>query len=198
MSATIYIEGGGDSKELHTRCREAFHKLLSRCGFSGRMPQLVACGRRETAYRDFKIAHASARGAYVAMIVDSEDPVANVNETWAHLAVRDKWAKPDGADDEQVFLMVTCMETWIVSDHETLAGHYGQQLQVSALPALSDLETRARDDIQGALSHATRTCANAYRKGKRSFEVLGKLNPETLEAHLPSFKRMRVVLGNRL
>ncbi len=40
MSATIFLEGGGDSKELHIRCREGFRQLLEKCGFKGRMPRL--------------------------------------------------------------------------------------------------------------------------------------------------------------
>ena len=30
MKKVIYLEGGGDSKELHTRCREGFRKLLEK------------------------------------------------------------------------------------------------------------------------------------------------------------------------
>ena len=121
MSAKIYIEGGGDSKELHIRCRQAFRQLLAKCGFEGRMPRLIACGGRDAAFEDFKTAHRNnPQIMYIALLVDSEDPVANIEETWTHLNVRDKWAKPDGAGDEQALLMTTCMETWIVSDRTAL------------------------------------------------------------------------------
>jgi len=43
-----------------------------------------------------------------------------------------------------------------------------------------------------------RNCTNAYRKGDRSFEILGKLSPTALEKHLPSFKRARRILDERL
>ena len=43
-SSVIYLEGGGESKELHSRCREGFRKLLEKNGFKGNMPRLVACG----------------------------------------------------------------------------------------------------------------------------------------------------------
>ena len=66
------------------------------------------------------------------------------------------------------------------------------------LPALHDLEGRARDAIQNALAHATRKCSNAYTKGKRSFEVLGQLDPETLIKYLPSFARVRRILDASL
>ena len=132
------------------------------------------------------------------MLIDSEDPVADIKETWAHLKQRDGWDKPEGAENEQVLLMVTCMETWIVSDRKTLRSHYGSNLQESALPALEDMETRDRKSIQNALSHATRECENSYTKGKHSFEVLAALDPSALSPHLPSFVRFARVLDDKL
>lgn len=105
---------------------------------------------------------------------------------------------PSGATNEQALFMTTCMETWIVADRATLAEHYGTDLQESALPALHNLEGRARDAVQDALSHATSKCRNAYMKGKRSFEVLGKLDPAVLAKHLPSFVRVRRILDASL
>src|SRR5208282_6871148 len=115
-----------------------------------------------------------------------------------HLQDRDHWSRPNGATEEQVLLMTTCMETWIVADRATLAGHYGSDLQESALPALHNLEGRTRDIIHNALAQATRNCSNAYIKGKRSFEVLGRLDPETLSKHLPSFVRVCRILDASL
>ena len=113
MSAIIYLEGGGDSKELHTRCRESFRRLLERCGYreQKRMPRLVACGGRDATFDDFCCAHANGRGQFVALWIDSEDALADLERTWAHLKARDGWEQPAGADDEQVLFMTTCMET---------------------------------------------------------------------------------------
>ena len=198
MRAYIYIEGGGDSKELHVRCRQGFRQLLERCGFSGRMPRLVACGGRSAAYGDFKTAHESNKAEYVAMLIDSEKPVSNPEETWDHLRNCDRWERPDGADDEQVLFMTTCMETWIVADRDTLRQHYGSSLQESALPLLISLEQGNRQDIQEGLKRATRNCSNAYQKGKRSFEILGKLEPETMVSNLPAFQRAKRILNEKL
>ena len=132
VRAYIYIEGGGNSKDLHIRCREGFARLLERCGFSGRMPRLRACGARSEAYSDFKTAHESNKAEYVAMLIDSEEPVSDPEKTWGHLKNRDLWEQPNGADDEQVLFMTTCMETWIVADRDTLRKHYGSSLQESA------------------------------------------------------------------
>ncbi len=198
MRAYIYIEGGGDSKGLHVQCRQGFRQLLERCGFSGRMPRLVACGGRSAAYSDFKTAHESNKAEYVAMLIDSEKPVSNPEETWDHLRNCDRWDRPDGADDEQVLFMTTCTETWIVADRDTLRQHYGSSLQESALPSLISLEQSNREDIQEGLERATRSCSNAYQKGKRSFEILGKLKPEVLESRLVAFERAKRILNEKL
>jgi len=59
-------------------------------------------------------------------------------------------------------------------------------------------ESRPRDSIQEALVHATRHCGNKYEKGKRSFQILAKLSPGTLCAHLPSFVRATQILNDKL
>jgi hypothetical protein len=46
--------------------------------------------------------------------------------------------------------------------------------------------------------HATRDCANGYTKGKRSFEILGRLKPAPLAKYLPSFVRVRRILTKKL
>ena len=199
MRKVIYLEGGGDSKELHTRCREGFRKLLEKCGYRGRMPRLSACGGRRSAFEDFQIAHENRRpDDLIAMMIDSEDPIADKEASWNHLRDRDGWEKPSGALDEQVLFMTTCMETWIITDRVSLERYYGSELQASALPALTTMEDRNRHDIQDSLVHATRNCKNAYQKGKRSFDVLSELAPEALKPHLPSFRRNLRILDKEL
>jgi Domain of unknown function (DUF4276) len=199
VSNHIYIEGG-DSKQDQVRCREAFRTLIGKLGFAAgqRMPRLSACGGRDSAFDDFRTAHSqSKKGDYIAMLVDSEDPVADAEKPWDHLKTRDNWDKPEGAVDEQVLLMTTCMETWIVADRAALQAHYKHKLQESALPPLNDLEKRNRTEVHDKLAHATRDCSNAYAKGKRSFEVLKVLNPAALNS-LPAFARMGRVLKAKL
>jgi len=204
VSAYIYIEGGGvgaASKDVDIRCREGFRKLLENCGFGAqkRMPRLFACGGREAAFSDFKIAQEnSAAGVFVALLVDSEEPLANLEAAWKHLLAHDKWEQPKGAEDEQVLFMTTCMETWFVADREALKAHFKDRLQDSALPPLHALESRSRHDVQNQLVHATRECQNAYAKGARSFEILSKLSPGVLAQHLPSFVRVCRILAARL
>ena len=216
MSAHLYIEGA-ESKEDQIRCREGFRKLLEKAGFAGRMPRLSACGGRGSAFDDFKTAHACAKeGHFVALLIDSEDPVGEVEKVWEHLKGRDNWDKPDGAADDQVLFMTTCMETWIVADRAALRAHYGHRLQENVLPLTNNLEGRSRDYVHERLVNATRDCPNVYQKGKRSFVVVGELNPMALEADqrspaevrndpngqprplLPSFARAKRILNDKL
>ncbi|MBL8879028.1 MAG: DUF4276 family protein [Phycisphaerales bacterium] len=199
MSAKIYVEGGGESKEMHARCREGFRRLLEKCSLKDRMPRLVACGGRNATFDDFSTAHQNNSGnAYIALLVDSEDSVADIEQPWAHLKARDKWDKPNGATDEQVLFMTTCMESWIASDRPTLRKHYGSTLRESALPSLEGMEARDRHAVQDALVNATRDCKNAYKKGKRSFDVVAELSPDELRKHLPNFERFERVLKRKL
>jgi len=202
VSAHIYVEGGGDSKELRIRCRAGFRKLIEKCGFSGRMPHLTACGGRDAVYDDFRIGN-TQKGSndYVAMWIDSEEPMINIDRAWDHLqrvTTVTPWTKPERASDDQVLFMTTCMETWIVADLNVLKDYYGSKLQKSTLaPLLPELEKRTRDEVQEKLKYATRNCSNAYRKGRRSFDVLGKLKPDTLKDNLPSFARVCRILGEK-
>ena len=167
MRAHLYIEGsatGANSKEAQVRCRESFHKLLAKAGLP-KQPRLSASGGRGNTFDDFQTAHARRQpGDYIAMLVDSEEPVPDAERPWAHLKARDGWDRPEGAGEAQVLLMTTCMETWMVADRTSLREHYGVKLQESALPPLHDLEARPRQDVQDRLSHATRDCKNACER----------------------------------
>jgi len=204
VSAYLYLEGGAtgaDSKTHDMRCREGFRALLDNCGFGRqrRMPRLVACGGANAVRDHFMRAHANnPAGDYIAMWLDSEEPMADIDAAWTHLHAVRGWEKPAGASDHQVLFMTTCMETWIVADIETLKRHYGSEFQDSALPPAVNLESRPRHEIQSQLFHATRACSNRYVKGKRSFAVFKMLVPEILESRLPSFRRVKRILSKNL
>lgn len=206
VKVKIYVEGGGDSKMEHIRCRDGFRKLLEKAGFKDRMPSTTACGGRRSAYDDFCIA-TSSRGrqdTYPILLVDSEEPVLNPSEdpdsssAWKHLAsTNDKWKQPNGTNADQVQLMTTCMETWIMADRDALHRVFGSTIQESALlPADARLEHRNRDEVQSKLEHATRDCGRnkAYKKGRRSFQVLEQLSPDVLDLHLLHFRRLKLTL----
>ncbi len=60
VNVRIYVEGGGDGKSLKIECRKGFRTLLEKEGFAGKMPGIIACGRREKAYKDYCTAQSQA------------------------------------------------------------------------------------------------------------------------------------------
>jgi hypothetical protein len=197
VKVTIYVEGGGDSKELHRRCRQAFSTLLEKAGFGGRLPRIIACGSRNEAFDDFRTAIRD-KNAYAILLVDSEDVVKSA--PWEHLAARDSWTRPDGTHDDQAQLMVTCMETWIVADRDAVRQEFRPYLTESALPPTSNLERRTKEDVQRRLESATKSAPKRkrYEKGRKSFQIVEKLTPETLAGLLPHFQRLIATLDQRL
>lgn len=119
---SIYVEGGGDRHLLHSECRRAFKKFFEKLGFSGRLPRIFACGSRNSAYDSFCISLRNSRGEPIFLLVDSEGPVNTIfdNNLWQYLQSRDGWTKPNGATNEQVHLMVECMENWFFADPQSL------------------------------------------------------------------------------
>lgn len=89
------------------------------------------------------------------------------------------------------------METWIVADKEVLVKHFGNGFRKHGLPTL-DLERRSRKDVLKALEEASKNCPVPYKKGVKSFEILGKLTPQTLQKLLPSFQRVLAILKLKL
>lgn len=204
MRKRLIMEGGSrgaNSKYLQIKARKAVHRFLERCGYAGRQPAVDLMGGRRAVYETFVIRHANARvGEYVALWVDSEDPVADMEKPWDHLEQRkdDGWNRPAGATDEQALLMVTCMETWIACDRDALSSHYGSKLKANKLPPLVTMESRQRHDVQDAIYEATDGCKNVYAKGEHSFGAVAELSPGELEKHLPSFKRFKRILDKTL
>ena len=117
MSAEIFVEGGGsESSFLKSRCREGFRLLLEKCGFKNRMPKIHPSGDGGATLKRFRKAFAASDNTnYLGLLIDSEEPVDNINKPWDHLGRRQGtgWSRPKGASDDQLLFMTTCMETWI-------------------------------------------------------------------------------------
>jgi len=193
----IYVEGGGDRKDLLTKCRKGFTKFFQQAELKGKMPKVVACGGRGNAYNRFCTAIKNRAESYVPLLlVDSEGPV--LKEVWAHLKDRDddNWNKPNEADESHAFLMVQCMENWFLADRQCLVKFYGQGFNEKILPRKLNIEDAERNEVNEALRNATkRTTKGKYSKGAHSFDILERLNPDLVINNSPHaarlFKRLR-------
>lgn len=207
----IYVEGGGNGKDLRAKCRAGFSSFLKKAGLAGRMPSVVACGSRNEAFDDF--CTALACGTDAVLLVDSEDAVAAQTspdpmcwDAWAALNNRDGWdvvqslteqakrlgCQPPTCESGRAHLMVRCMEAWFLADVETLKAYFGQGFQENKLPKCSQtIENVARKDIFNKLSQATKKTKTKgeYGKGAHSFDILARINPKKVVTHSPWAKR---------
>ena len=192
MKVKVYVEGGGDGKSLRTRCREGFNSFFAKTNLAGRMPKIIACGSRNTAFDKFRTALGSRNAEdFIVLLVDSEDPVADGAGPWLHLRTRDGWESPDDATDENAHLMVQCMETWFLADKDRLAAYFGQGFNRNALPGRPEIEDVAKRDVLEGLKRATRQCKKGeYGKGRDSFEILKQVQPANVIAASPHARRL--------
>lgn len=202
VAVKVYVEGGGDRRDLKTRCRQGFSKFFEKSGLKGRMPKIIACGGRRAAYDDFCVALQEAKpGEFIVLLVDSEAPVADGIESWAHLAARegDGWTKPSTADNDNAHLMVQCMETWFLADKETLESYFGQGFNKQALPRNPKLEHIPKRDVLDGLERASSsTTKKTYSKGDHSFVILGLIDPSKVQRASGHAKMLINVLSEKL
>ena len=129
VNVKLFVEGGGE----HAReFRSGLGKFIEKAGAVGRMPRIVACGRRDNAYDKFRKAHGDGENAM--LLVDAEEPVT-AGGSWEHLKGRDNWDRPAGTTNQQCQLMVQVMETWFLADVNALESYYGQGFRRQGPPS---------------------------------------------------------------
>ena len=192
MKVKVYVEGGGDGKSLRTRCRQGFSSFFAKSNLAGRMPQIIACGGRNSAFDKFRTALGSRNAEeFIVLLVDSEDPVADGAGPWLHLRTRDGWERPDEATNENAYLMVQCMEAWFLADKDGLAAYFDQGFNRNALPGRREIEDVAKGDVLEGLKNATRQCKKGeYGKGRHSFDILERIDPAKVVDASPHASRL--------
>jgi hypothetical protein len=121
LKVKIYVEGGGnDNGRLCAELRQGFQSLFIKAGFEGKLPSVIASGSRNDAFNDFNTAVKKVKAdEVVLLLVDSEDTIT-ASTKWEHVQKRDSWDKPTNANDENLFFMVECMESWFLADKDAL------------------------------------------------------------------------------
>jgi len=194
LTCTVFVEGGGMSKDLRSRCRDGFASFLKKLNLAGRSPKVIACGTRADTFKRLCIAlRDDATGAYV-LLVDSESVVSAGKSVWEHVRERegDNWQRPSNAQDGHLHFMAVCMESWLVADSESLGKFYGKNFAINALPKTADLELESvdKETLVSALRSATRdTAKGAYSKGKISFAALGAIDASVVSQRMSFCKR---------
>jgi hypothetical protein len=91
-----------------------------------------------------------------------------------------RWMDPPRCrNGRQVYLMVQCMEAWLLADRTTLVTFYGDGFHASSLPGQQDVELIPKSQVIEALERASRhTQKGEYHKTKHGFVLLALIEPE--------------------
>lgn len=194
----IYIEGGGEGDNLDSSFREGWTSFFLAAGFAGHRPGVVRGGGRDQTFKKFKIAVMHpVPGEVPLLLVDSEGPVPANLSVWNHLKTVWNWDRPNSARDDQAFLMIEVMETWLLADREMLRSYFGQGFIERRLKAWPELELVPKAIVLKALRFSTAACSRRYSKGKVSFELLAKLDPSKVAAACPQARALLDRLSGR-
>ncbi len=172
----IYIEGGGDGKNSKALLHQGFSNFLQDLKAIARSNQIkwniVLCGSRNNAFRDFKNAFRTHPNAFIVLLVDSEAPVTANRPPWEHLKLRDNWDLAN-IDDTHCHLMIQSMEAWFIADIEALKKYYGQGFKENAIPKNQNVEKIPKDSLEPSLKAAScNTTKGEYKKIQHAAKLL--------------------------
>ena len=86
--------------------------------------------------------------------------------------------------------MVQMTESWFLADVGTLETFYGQGFRPQQLPTNPKIEAVAKQDVLEGLNRATSTTKKSnYNKGRDSFLILEKLDPDKVRQASPYVDR---------
>ncbi len=162
-----------------------------------RLYRLVQSYMKRLPDERFRTSHENAgRDDFPILLVDSEAPVVE-GSPWEHVRLRpgDGWARPEGASDDQIHLMVQAMEAWFHADQDALRDYYGQCFRIAGLSQRQSIEQIPKADLLAGLKRATKDCLKGeYSKGAHSFQILAQIDPVRVRAASPFVERSLKVL----
>jgi hypothetical protein len=193
----IYIEGGGDGKNTKALIRQGFRSFLKDLVQIARSKQikweLILCGSRNNAFRNFKNALEDHPDAFNVLLVDSEASIKK--PPWEHLKSRDNWDLP-GVDDIHCHLMVQSMEAWFIADIDTLKKFYGQGFRENSISKNTNVEKIDKDSLEPSLKEATRnTSKGEYQKIQHASKLLELLDVTKVRKAAPKCDRLFTTLA---
>lgn len=158
----IYIEGGSKkgqkySSFLNRSLKQAFEKLLREYGINAKQYyQIVAGGCKDETIK----------------AIDTKTKLA-------HLEKKKSKESLKGITENNLFFMVVCMESWIVSDAEALKKYYGSGFKETKIQA-SDLIHKDKTTIEKMIKDSIKECKNNEYKKSEAFKILEKASVQKI------------------
>ncbi len=91
------------------------------------------------------------------------------------------------------------MESWFLADKQVMEVYYKTGFRQNALPSNPRVEQIPKGDVMDGLKRATRhTHKGKYDKGRDSFEILARVDPEKVSIASPYAKRLLAKLSSPL
>ncbi len=186
MRVLICVEGGGESNATSVIFRNNFAEFFAKALPQHHLPKIQACGGRDDAIAVFNRAIREQWADIVLLLVDSDGPVAyNLSpKEYLHQKVG---GRAVNAEEEQVHLMVQCMEAWFLADPAALAAYYGPAVKKSRLLRRSDVEQI--NDAEARLRKIAKRGGKEYLK-RHGFVLIGMVNPDKVRAQAKHCDRL--------
>jgi hypothetical protein len=195
----IYVEGGpkGTHADGLRRFKNGFKQHLARLDPRLSTLDVSPCGSTEETIRDFARALREQKpDCIVALLVDSDTPV--IADTPAiHLQSKLDSAKVPQNARANIFMMVQCMEAWLVTDGTALEKCFGDKLRAGALPTNPDIEAVSKRDVLAALDAAVKpTPIGRYHKVEHGAKILANLDPDRVGVRSRHARNLQAFLRN--
>lgn len=190
VKCKIYIEGGDNNKAQDTLFRQGWNQFFAKAGIR---IKVVRGGSRQATFKDFTIALKNAeKGELPLLLLDSERAFDPAHTVWQHLKMYDGMNKPAQAREEQAYLMVQLMETWLLCDAEALKAYFTENFKANKLPKWPIFEGVDKEKILDTIHSAT---SGRFKKGEISFKLLATIDPEKVAEKCPNARRLLDFLG---
>ena len=183
MKVRLYVEGGpkGAHADGLRRFKNGFKQHLVRLDPKLNTLDVSPCGSTEDTIRDYaRAVREPASDCIIALLVDADAQVT-VDTPAKHIAAKLDSAKVAGDARTNIFLMVQCMEAWLVTDLAALEKCYGAKVRDIRFPLNPDIEAVSMKDILAALDLAAKdTPTKHYHKIRDGAKLLAELRPDTV------------------
>ena len=201
MKVRIYVEGGpkGADADGVRAFRNAFKQHFQQLDPKLKSLDVISYGSTDQTVKGYaEGVRQFSENCSVALLVDSDAPVTAITPAM-HLQAKLDSAKVPQTARANIFLMVQCMEAWLVTDVAAIQSCFGNKLRANALPSQFDIEAVAKKDVLAALEAAVKpTPTGSYQKVKHGARILAKLKPNSVGDRSRHARSLHAFLLNSL